>query len=88
MIPFNDYLGQHIVLASKYFSSPEELSGIRTDESRIFQFRKQFVLTRALRPNDLKDEDFVPWLESMWGHRELNLKNFLRHRREHILRTR
>ena len=87
MIPFTNYIGEHIVIASKYFSSPNELSGIRSYDSKIFKFRNQYVLTRALTDSDLKDEDFVPWLESMWAYKETNLKLFLRHRKEYETKT-
>ena len=82
MISFSTYIGEHIVLSTKFFSSPEELSGIRTNDSKVFKYRNQFVIVRALNEDDLKDEDFVPWLDSMWVHNETNIKLFLRHRKE------
>lgn len=83
MIDFCKYVHKHVVLFTNSFGSVEELSGIRTGTSTIFRFKKKWVAARPLTPEDLKDEDFVHWLDSMWSHDEAKLKAFLKHKKEY-----
>lgn len=78
MIPYDKYIGEYVVLITNAFATPEDISGIRNSNSRIFRFKGKYVLARPLTLEDLKDEDFIDWLNSMWGHKELNIKSFLR----------
>ena len=81
MIEFHKYLGKDVVLITNSFNSYEEISGIRIQDSKAFRFKDRWVLTRTLTLTDLKDEDYLQWLDSMWGHDEENIKLFLRHKR-------
>lgn len=82
MIPFEDYVGEYVVLVTKSVGTLEEISGIRTNLSKAFRFKKKWVLARPLLKDDLRDEDFLCWLDSVWGRKELNLKSFIKHRKE------
>jgi hypothetical protein len=81
MIDFNSYLGQYIVLATKYAKNPKDISDIRIQDSKIFKVADRWVIARKLIEEDLKDEDFYLWLNSMWD-KERNLKLFILNRKE------
>jgi hypothetical protein len=87
MIAFDKYLGKDVVLITNSFDSIEEISGIRIDDSKLFKYKDRWVLVRTLTEEDLRDEDYLPWLSSLWGHNESNLKSFLRHKREYNAQT-
>lgn len=80
MIPYDKYIGEFVVLITNAFTNPEDISGIRKSNSRVFKFKGKYVLARPLTIEDLKDEDFVDWLNSMWGHKETNIKTFIKNR--------
>ena len=82
MIQFEAYVGEYIILITNPVCTPEEIFGIRSETDKIFKFKGQYVLVRAINQEDLRDDDFVLWLDSMWGHNEINLKKFIRYRRE------
>ena len=65
------------------FSSPEQLPGIRDEQVKAFKFKGFYVLVRPVTKEDLKDEDFVQWLNSIWKHDEKNIKSFLKYKREY-----
>lgn len=81
MIPFDKYLDKYAVLATNYFNNFEDLYGIRIHDSQVFKFKGKYVIARPLTKEDLKDEDFLHWLDSVWKHDETNLKLFLKHKR-------
>lgn len=83
MINFADYLGKEVVLVTNSFDSVEEISGIRIEEATLFRYKDKWVWARALTLHDLKDDDYLHWLDSMWGHDENHLKSFLRHKKEY-----
>lgn len=83
MIAFDKYLGQDIVLITNSVDSLEDISGIRINESKLFKYKDKWVWARALTLHDLKDDDYLHWLDSMWGHDETHLKSFLRHKKEY-----
>lgn len=82
MIPFEQYIGEYVVLVTKSVADPDEISGIRTNLSKLFRFKKKWVVARQLLRDDVRDEDFLCWLDSVWGREELNLKSFIKHRKE------
>jgi hypothetical protein len=68
MIDFSQYVGKPIVLVTNYTNSAEELFG-NIDESvgvNLFIMDKRYVCVRNLMAEDLKDEDYIPWLNTMW----------------------
>ena len=77
MIDFHKYIGEHIVLVTNFAKSLDRIIGIRTDltKEQVFTYKKQFVRARMLRVDDLKDEDFVQWLNAMWPN-ETILKQY------------
>lgn len=78
MIDFTKYIGKYIVLMTNDFLTQEELPGIRDELSKVFKYGGAFVLVRPLTVEDLKDEDFILWLHSMWKHAEVNIINFVK----------
>ena len=68
MIDFNKFIGKYVILVTNYTDSPDELFGIRDELSTIelFTIRNKYVCVRILNESDLKDEDFVQWLNTMW----------------------
>jgi len=83
MIDFSPYLEDYVVLMTNDFTSPEQLPGIRDKHVKVFKFKGLYVLARPVTKEDLKDEDFVQWLNSVWKHDENNLKSFLKHKKEY-----
>jgi hypothetical protein len=78
MIDFSKYIDRYIVLMTNSFSHPEDLPGIRNKESRIFKYGGTYVMVRPFTKDDLKDDDFIQWMSSMWKHNEVNITNFLK----------
>ena len=79
MIDFSKYVNKPIVLVTNYTNSAEELLN-NVDESTgvdLFVINKRYVCVRKLTLEDLKDEDFVPWLNTMWPT-EIVLTTFLK----------
>jgi sulfur relay (sulfurtransferase) DsrF/TusC family protein len=79
MIDFSRYIGKPIVLVTNYTNSAEELFG-NMDETagiELFVMEKRYICVRKLMPEDLKDEDFIPWLNTMWPT-EILLTTFLK----------
>lgn len=68
MIDFSKYIGKHIILVTNYFDSPDDLFGIRNELSGIelFTVNNKYVCVRILTLDDLKDEDYLQWLNTMW----------------------
>ena len=87
MIDFTKYIGKYIVLMTNDFLTQEELPGIRDEQSKVFKYGGAFVMVRPLTLEDLKDEDFVLWLHSMWKHDEVNIINFVKNGRRHENKT-
>ncbi len=81
MIDFTKYVGEYIVLVTNLTKDVNRISGIRSSNLGIelFSFKKQYVCARQLTKEDLKDEDFVSWLNSMWPD-ERKLLNFKNHK--------
>lgn len=82
MIPFEKYVGEYAVLITNSVSDKDEISGIRTNQSKLFQFKKKWVVARPLTKEDLRDYSFICWLDSVWDHEEINLKSFIKHKKE------
>jgi len=87
MIDFSPYIGKFVVLVTNDFATPDQLFGIRSEFAKIFRFKGQYVAARAVTKDDLKDEDFVQWLNSIWRHDELNIKVFLKYKKEYEEKT-
>lgn len=87
MFDFTKYLHKYIVRITKDYEDPEQLSGIRIQESQLVKFKKRWVLVRALTSEDLKDEDFIIQLYNNWKHDEALIKSFLRYKIEFKPRT-
>jgi hypothetical protein len=83
MIDFTKYIGSYIVLMTNDFFTPEEVPGIRDGQAVVFRYGGVYTLVRPLIAEDLKDEDFIPWLHSMWKHDEKNIINFIRNAKRH-----
>lgn len=82
MIDFMKYIGSYVVLMTNDVDSPEELPGIRNKQEKVFKFKGHYVLARPITLEDIKDEDFQLWLNSIWKHDESNVKSFLKYKRE------
>jgi len=80
MIDFSKYLGKPIVLSTKYFDSEEDVSGIRSKSSTliVLKFKGRFVAARPLTKDDLKDEDFLQWMQSMWNSDTTKILTFIK----------
>jgi|WetSurSiteA1Bulk_404760.scaffolds.fasta_scaffold61643_2 hypothetical protein len=87
MIDFTPYLGDYVVLMTNDFASPDQLPGIRDEQVKVFKFKGLYVLARPVTKDDLKDEDFVQWLNSIWKHDEKNVKTFLKYKQEYEEKT-
>jgi hypothetical protein len=83
MIDFTKYLGEYIVLITNFTKDVNRISGIRNSNLgiEIYSYKKQYICARQLTKNDLRDEDFVTWLNSMWAD-EHKLKLFINHKRQ------
>ena len=68
MIDFSKFIGKYVVLVTNYTGTPDELTGIRNDKSSIelFTINNKYICVRILDESDLKDDDFVQWLNTMW----------------------
>ena len=79
MIDFSKFIGKYVVLVTNYTGTPDELFGIRNDKSSIelFTIHDKYVCVRILDESDLKDDDFVQWLNTMWVD-EIQLITFLK----------
>ena len=83
MIDFTPYIGEYLVLVTNDFEDPQELSGIRNDDSKVFKYKGLYTLVRPITRVDLKDEDFVQFLTSTWKDDLNNLKYFLKYKIEY-----
>jgi hypothetical protein len=83
MINFTLYIGEPVVLATNDTRTVEELSGIRVEYGDIFKYDGRYVIARPLTARDLKDPDYVDWLNSMWHHDEKNIRKFLQYKRKY-----
>jgi hypothetical protein len=79
MIDFSKYVGKHVKIVTNFTDSPELLFGIRDDilGIELFTINGRYVCASILTAEDLKDEDFVQWLNTMWPSEPL-LINFLK----------
>jgi sulfur relay (sulfurtransferase) DsrF/TusC family protein len=79
MIDFNKFIGKNAVLVTNYTNTPDELFGIRNELSTIelFTINNRYICVRTLNESDLKDDDFVQWLNTMWSD-ETELITFLK----------
>jgi hypothetical protein len=83
MIDFSTYIGQEVVLITNSFDSFDEISGIRINDSKLFKYKDKWVWARSLTLQDLKDDDYLQWLDNIWRHDENHLRSFLRHKKEY-----
>lgn len=83
MIDFTPYIGEYLVLVTNDFEDPQELSGIRNDSSKVFKYKGLYTLVRPVTREDLKDEDFLQFLTSMWKDDLNGLKFFLKYKTEY-----
>jgi hypothetical protein len=79
MIDFNQYIGKPIVLVTNYHNTASDLYSSIDVSAGIYLYNidKRYVCTRALEAEDLKDEDYVQWLNTMWPT-ETTLITFLK----------
>lgn len=69
------------------FLHPEELPGIRDEQAKVFKYGGTYVQVRPLTTEDLKDDDFIQWLQSMWKHDETSVKMFIKNKKYHEIKT-
>jgi len=78
MIDFKKYVGKPVILVTNFTDDISKIYGIRTERLHLCSFKNQWAIVRDLTEKDLKDEDFVDWLNNMWPD-EKKLKLFLRY---------
>lgn len=81
MIDFQKYIGFPVVLVTNFTKDSNRISGIRDERLNLHKFKRQFVIARELTSKDLKDEDFVDYLNKMWPE-EKSLRSFLKYSKQ------
>jgi sulfur relay (sulfurtransferase) DsrF/TusC family protein len=85
MTDFSKYFDKYIVLVTNYTTSPQELKSLKSEQYdiKIVKYNDKYVCVRSLKEDDLRDEDYVIWLQTMWQIEE-DITLFLRNSKEWI----
>jgi hypothetical protein len=84
MIDFSKYINEWAVLITNFTCDPQDLYGISIIDAKVFKYHNKWVIVRKLTLEDVRNEDFVDWMNSMWNRDEAKLKLFLRYKHEEL----